>query len=623
MPTPGDSFFDSRIFRLVSLAVLLIVVTTALGLVRPSSLPLHHDTSRDLHGALTALQTDEGPLVGPPTSASGIVQGGFWTVHLATILGLNGTMDTVALVTFAMAVLALLALALAGSTLWEWEIGIAAALVAACVLVSARMAWTVQWNPSLLPLPAALTLLFVLEGVRYQRLLPLAPAAATLGLTLQLHPASWLLLPLFAWSCWNHVNQWQSGPRKTRILSWTLLALLALLPFALFGAGALYQTVMHSGQGGAAVPSEGHHPTAWWCGVTLAAAILHGFVTILRPAYARVLHYTVALWAALPAALFLLFFAWRGVQPAPRHLLPYLPAAALAIGAIPSNLRFLHPLFKKWSWMRATAPMAGLGILVASVWTAFPPGVTYTYREAEWVAEELKEEGICEPEVVAASLHGPHAWALHGAVDAYLVGASAVRPCYQKDPAPRMVLRLPGDTAQTWPEGWKSYGGSGEESLLLLKLPGILDWSKFQWRDVDHQEFHSASLLRDNARTAPGYPAWRGLQRSEQSGCATVRVDVDVPVEGTATIAPLPQAPLGGNRAEVVAAEGLEVVEQSSQFLRVKRHSSQSPGTVELRWCADHPLPQEVIRGLPPVAVAMDGEGDLLLRVLPKWEVAR
>jgi hypothetical protein len=622
MPTPDESLLDSRLFRLISLAILLAVVATTLGLVRPTSLPLHHDTSRDLHGALTALNTDEGPLVGPPTSASGIAQGGFWTVHLATVLGLGGTMDSVALITFGLAVLALIALALAGSTLWEWEVGLAAALVAACVLVTARATWVVQWNPSLLPLPAALTLLFVLESVRHQRLLPLALAAATLGLTLQLHPASWILLPLVAWTAWNHVGRCRTGPLRARLLRWGLLATLALLPFALFGAEALYQTLLQAGQAGASVPGEGHHPTAWWCGVALGAAALHAFATIFRPAYARALHYSVALWAALPAALFLLFFAWRGIQPAPRHLLPYLPAAALVIGAIPTNIKGLHPLLNSWNWLRAVAPLTALGVLIALVATAHPVGVTYTYAEAKWIAEELKEEGICQPETVAASLHGAHAWALHGAVVAYLIGASDLRPCFQRLPAPRMVLRLPNDQRTALPEGWK-VKKSGGSKLALIELPGILDWSDFRWRDVDDQDFHTASLLQDVARTAPGYPAWRGLQRTGRPGCVTLQVNTSVPPESTATIVPLLQAPLGGNRAEVVAAKGLDIVEQGRQFIRVRRQASGAPGSVELSWCTDHPLPQEVIRGLPPVAVALDRDGVLLLDALRKLEVVQ
>ncbi len=622
MPTPGNSPFDSRLLRLAAFALLLALTATALGLVRPTSLPLHHDTSRDLHGALTALATEQGPLVGPPTSAAGIMQGGFWTVHLAMVLGLGGDMALVATLTFALVVLSVLALAMAGTTLWEWEIGFAAALVAACVLVAARTTWVVQWNPSLLPLPAALTLLFLLEGIRYQRVLPLALGAATLGLTLQLHPASWLLLPLATWTTWRHIGRCRTGPGRDRVLCWLLLSTLALLPFALFGAEALYQTLREAGQAGASMDGEGHHPTAWWCGAALAAAAFHGFATFFRPAYARALHNTVAIWAALPAAFFLLFFLWRGVQPAPRHLLPYLPAAALVMGALPANLRRIHPLFVSWNWLRGIAPVAALGGLLALVTASHPAGVTYTYEEAQWIAEELRTDGICEPDIVAASLHGAHAWALHGAVDAYLVGTSADRPCYQKEPAPRIVLRLPGANPSPLPERWRVRPNE-KGSLVLLPLPGFLDWSEFQWQDATDDEFRPVSLERDSTRSSPGYPAWKGLRRTGKPGCASIQIAVDLPVDQSAVVIPLLQAPLGGNSAEIVAAEGLEVVEETTRFVRVRRDVDDTPGTLWLRWCHDHPLPQEVIRGVPPVVVAEDDEGDLLMALLEKLEVVQ
>lgn len=621
MPMPGNSFFDSRFCRLATVGVVLVVAAASLATVRPAGLPLHHDTTRDLHGALTALTTEKGPLVGPPTSAEGIVQGGFWTIHLATVLGLGGDMDFVAAVTFALAVLSLLALIAAGLAMWEGEVGIAAALVAACVLVSARATWTVQWNPSLLPLPAALTLLFAMEGLRHQRMLPLVLAAAALGLTAQLHPASWLLLPMATWSVWRYFKRCRAGPGRDRFLCWLLLAVMALLPFGLYGAEALYQSVMQLGQAGGAIASGGHHPTVWWCGAMLAAAGFHAFATIFRPAYARPVHNTVALWAGLPAAFFLLFYFWSGVQPSPRHLLPYLPAAALVVGALPTNLRRILPALSNWKWLRGVAPATALGVLVALTWTAHPPGVTYTYAEAQWVAEKLHDEGLCDPDVVAASLHGTHAWALHGAVEAYLVGAPGTRPCYRKEPTPRLVLRLPEEEPGHWPEDWQIGRTEDGSTLAILPLPGYLDWSEFQWRGSGDDAFHAARLRRDDALSSPGYPAWTGFKRAGQPGCIDLRVAMDVPAGKTAVVALPPQAPLGGTTAEVVAASKLDVLERGTDFVRVRRHADNIPGTLELRWCIDHPLPQEVIRGLPPVAVAVDDEGDFLLAALRAMEV--
>ena len=621
MPMSGNSLFDSRRFRLAAIGILLALATSCLALVRPTHLPLHHDTSRDLHGALTALDTDQGPLVGPPTSAGGVFQGGFWTVHLATILGLGGGLDTVATVSLVMAVLSLLALALAGIALWESEIGLAAALVAGSVLVAARTVWIVQWNPSILLLPAALTLLFLLEGIRYQRVLPLALGAASLGLTLQLHPAAWLLLPMATWTVWRHFRRCHLGPAVDRLLCWLLLAFLALAPFAIFGAEALYQTLLAAGQASDSLVGESHHATAWWCAAALVAAGFHAFATIFRPAYARSLHYALALWAALPAALFLIFYFQSGLQPAPRYLLPYLPATALVVGALPSNLRRVHPRLKRWNWLRSVAPVAASGLLIALTATALPAGITYTYAEARWVAEELTEEGICEPGVVAASLHGAHAWALHGAVEAYQIGSSAMLPCYRKEPTPRLVLRLADPATGAWPKSWRILPTGDGMNLAMLPLPQILDWSKFQWRDVGEESFHPAALTRDQARSGPGYPAWQGLERSGKPGCVTLRVTATVPAQTSAVVAVLLQAPLGGNTAEIVATTGLDVVERGTQFVRLRGPALPLPGEVELRWCTDHPMPQEVMRGLPPVVTGVGPEGEALLTALRTMEV--
>lgn len=586
--------------------LLMAFVVWALVHVRPSALPLHHDTNRDLHAALTALHTGEAPLLGPPTSMAGISQGALWTVHLAALLGLGGDMDTIAVISTLLLILALVVIALTGGILAERAAGIGGALLATVALVLAPQVWRVQWNPSLVPLPAALTLLFTLEAVRFGKILPAVLAAVALALAAQLHPTAWLLIPMVGFSLWHHRRGRMGNPWVFAVLS-----LVVLLPFGLYGAQALWLNLAALAHGGPQLPGESQNlAIAGLCGATLCAALLQGFAATFRPAYTRPAHGALAWLAGTPALLVLLTMWFSGTGPAPRHLLPFLPGASLVLAAVPANLLRLRPLQESRTWLKWLSPGAALLGLAVATLSTYPPGITYSYAEARWIANQLTDDGLCDPAVVAASLHAPHLWVLLGAVQAYQVGAE---PCYRKETTPRLVARLPEPTGRL-PAAWKVRAGPAGP-LALIPQPDILDWAEFSWQGPSDSTFQPGGYRLDAEQSAPGYPTWQNFFRSGEPGCLTVQVHAHVPRNTTATVVLLPQAPRGGTTETVTAVTHLTVEGRGQGWVEISQ-SDASGGILELRWCIDHPVPQEVLRGPPPVAVGLGPEGHRLRTIL-------
>ncbi len=585
-----------------------------LGSFRPAATPLHHDTSRDLCAAFDSLASGNGPLVGAPASLRGLHQGGLWLVHLALVHQLGGDVDAAAALTFGLLLLALLALAALGEQLVGRASGMAASLLAALFLGLAPESWTVQWNPSLLLLPAVLTLALVLAALRWHSPWIGWLAAAALGWVTQLHPAAWMLVPLV-------VLPLVALPPRTRRPTgfWVAFALLAALPFVLFSGESLLLAIRGmEGTGFRLAGGAVALPTLPLCGLALAAAGLHAARGGARSPTDRGLAVVLSLWAGLPALFFLGAGLVTGNAPSPRHLLPYLPAATLVLASAPGNLLrlwrsvpgILEARTTGARLVRWSLPLILLGpaLLLAASRPPSPARVG-TYAEVEALLPELRTRGICTLEDAAARVHSPRSWLLLSALDAaFRLPAEGGCASLGVDAAPLLVLHLPLAVLADLPESWSVVSDDGSEGLLVAPQSAAVDWRSFPVRTIPTGR--DAAHRLDGPRTQPGYPATVGGGFAVADGCQELTLTVSPPADRALFLAALPQLDAPDFAASLVEVEGLAVLARGESWASLAPGSATPPGRVTFRWCATNArIPTILVEGVPPVVAAEGVDG--------------
>ncbi|MBM4356234.1 MAG: hypothetical protein FJ109_21000, partial [Deltaproteobacteria bacterium] len=179
-------------------AVVLAASLWALTDGAPAEIPVAQDTVRDLLLARQCNSDGGCPGLGASTSVPELHQGTLWIRYLAAMerlgLGLQGVRGvSLACAALALALLAFVATLAAGS-----GAGFGTAGLALLFLALSPELPEVQWNPSLLPLPATLLLaasVLVVEGAGRSAVAGCLLAGLSFGVMAQLHPASLFVLP--------------------------------------------------------------------------------------------------------------------------------------------------------------------------------------------------------------------------------------------------------------------------------------------------------------------------------------------------------------------------------------------------------------------------------------------
>lgn len=169
-------------------------VATALFLCQPPETQIHSDTIRDWSTARLFVDGSQPLAVGPTASFPGMRQGGAWYLHVRMMQALGVPLLLLPVFSVLLAALASTIVFIGASHIGGRGAGLIAALIMAVPLVLDPSRVYLQWNPTLVPLPAAILVLAVVGAVRDGAAIHYVVAACALSFLGSLHGANYVLL---------------------------------------------------------------------------------------------------------------------------------------------------------------------------------------------------------------------------------------------------------------------------------------------------------------------------------------------------------------------------------------------------------------------------------------------
>ena len=612
----------NTIIILTRYLVVFAVTLALLWAAAPAEFEVAPDTSRDIGLARNCRTADICLLKGPSTSIPELYHGGLWIAHLSVLDGLGLRLGGIRFVSLLAIALSVVMIAALTERMFNPSAGLAAAGLCLYFLSGWQGALNTQWNPTLVPLPAAALFFSTVLAVDTRRPLYYIAAAFCLVLLLQLHPVTMVLLP-----CAAGIGV-AFPPRRHRAA--TVVAALAVFAASLaslswdavvyalstFGAGA-------EGHG----PPPGPPPPAaapFWpylvwsagCGVLFLLFTRHGRKIRGRAAFAATLALSVG-----PLLLLVILAAATGRHSTSYYLLFLLPAVTLLPAAL-IDATWQEVLALRVPWLRARGAAPGLLLLAFVVLSASfslpgprraPP--FYSFGEAEAVAAELPDFGIGTFGQAAARIRSPNVFHLLSALQVYLpdpeeeVGSGASV----------LVVRSATPPPKEMPPGWKALAYADARWLYLAPWPEALDWTKFEvsYRsgETGAEGFRPAVSRLDRTRSEFGYPQHTGLAQPRNWTTFYIRVPIVVPSDGALVLEPYVPNPEQGAAVEVVRVSGLRILEElPAPTATIAPGQAAERGRVKIAWRYPgvYPFPGMV---LPFVAEYPPGD-DTLPRII-------
>jgi len=487
----------------------------------PSSLGIHDNTVTDLIQARHCLEEGICTTAGQRTTFGGLPQGGVWPAWLLLCLRAGLDIDGVAaanavLTALAAAIVAWLAARRRGAVA-----GILAAIIYIASIQVSRTVLDIQWNPSLLPLPAALFLaamFFHFESRDWRW----TAAAGLLGALLcQTHLIGGVLC-LVAFACVLLVPPKRpllaAGSAGLAIVSSILFLSrdAVMQAWSLLSAGSL-------GEGATTVFRQQSGPIALLV-TTVAISLLGSWLGRheQRETGERALYLLVGSAAAL-----LLGFSVSGdVALVPHYMVAFLPGFALVVAWTmvrpveePDGGPACVPLFH--GILRGAAASLSLAItIVCGLMNPVLPGTEHSFADARSLANELPRWGIHNLHEAACRLRAPQRFHLLSGLSLELPQGDLGQPC-DRGERELFVLHSALTRPESLPAGWEVLP-SGDRWLWLIPRNAHVDW--FTAMRIESDGVTTIGPALDPDCSTPGMPVVHGMCDAPLGGLGRLRL---------------------------------------------------------------------------------------------------
>ncbi len=438
----------------LQLAIVMVASRIVLELIVAPP-PLHPDTARDLLLARDCIERGRCATEGARSSFLGLVQGDVWLRFLEAV----GTPARARSTALTLHALSAGALWLVPRRLCAWPTAIATT-----VLYLALSVWTIEypvlWNPSLVPLVAAVFAVSLVATAADGEIGPSVASGTALALSADLHVATLALVPV-----------WLAALSATTRRPWIALPVAVL---------ALLGTYMVASPGAAAenLSILGHAATTVALACVGAIALGIGLRRIAsrrtRATRARFVVFGIAASALVVAVL---AKTLSGHPVAPRYLAPVAPFMALAAAAAVTAVAALG----RWrDWQRH--PVAGgvvaivVCLLGAYVWMPRHDGAAtaWSWEDLAPIVGALRANGFEYPDVVR-HVRGPDTRDLVEALGAVLPASPAGPPAIAPMDDLLLIRVAAREIPSPPPPGWQLVTLGRESAVLIRRARSMLD----------------------------------------------------------------------------------------------------------------------------------------------------
>jgi hypothetical protein len=576
-------------------------------------------------------------------------------LHLALLRQMDIDPHGMRLISFLGAALAMALLVFAGELLLASGAGVTAAGFALFFLGIAGEAH-VQWNPSLILLPATLLLLSAGLSMATGKLWLHASAWAMLSVTVQLHPVALLAAPFLAASLWL-----APGNHGRKLAALAVGCGLFLGSLLLTSWGAVIEA-LQSGIG----PREasGGSEFTWlgtqWAEVVVLAGWALGFSVLtwrlgrpgggaptarvspgapLAPPTRRAAHgprVLPILLGAGPVLLYCLLHVWSGHWLAPRYVLPFLPGLALLGGGVVAALvergvqsresRRSKPGSARLPTKVAVGIFCGLALFTADRYGSADPDFEprFTFNDVKTVAATLPKLGIDNYGQAVSRLRGPGLFYLLSALQVHWdpLEAGQVQPD-ATDPGSAVLVVKTRRLPSAPPADWEAIR-SGTGWLVFVPYAPSLLWDGAEVRcektgetgdGVTTEPFSVVRTSLDLVINEPGFPHYVGMPT--WWGCERLRFRLPARLTTDEPLILIPVNPSfwAPATATVTAVEGLAYSgETGGNRLLVHGGQRGKRGFVELLYAFERSNP--FLCMVPPLVF------EVPTRDLNLWELA-